>query len=103
MRSPFAVVFALAVGCSSPAASTSSPGAVASDDGGTAFSDGSLGEGAADDASVPSDECPLGEAICVTHDSRRSCQKTAGGARWTDETCATGSGCVRGEGVKSAV
>ncbi|MEO6575734.1 MAG: hypothetical protein ABIP89_17920, partial [Polyangiaceae bacterium] len=84
------------------AASTSPPGDLASSDGGTASIDGSLGPGAGEDASLPSDECSLGDALCLTHDSRRSCEKTPSGARWTDATCATGSGCVRGECVKSA-
>ena len=43
------------------------------------------------------DGCTKGEAICTSKDARRACvDNGAGGTRWSDETCAAGSGCVAG-------
>lgn len=51
-----------------------------------------------DPAPVPvNDGCTKGDAICSTKDARRACvDNGAGGTRWSDETCASGSGCVAG-------
>jgi hypothetical protein len=42
-------------------------------------------------------ECALGEQHCSGWNLRRYCSDTPAGRRWTDETCAAGSGCVKGD------
>ncbi len=57
------------------------------------------------DAGVATDDCKVGEAICLGTSSRRACvaaaSAAASGGRWTDETCAAGSGCFKGACVPS--
>lgn len=47
----------------------------------------------------PGDECTAGERLCLDHVTRRVCVDTASGARWQDETCSSGEGCVLGDCV----
>ncbi len=48
------------------------------------------------------DECVAGESLCVDHRTRRLCEEAGGGARWRDEVCSPGWGCVLGACVESA-
>lgn len=44
------------------------------------------------------DGCTVGDAVCVAKDRRRACvgSGSGSGGRWAEETCAAGSGCVKG-------
>lgn len=53
------------------------------------------GDAAADGGS-PSDGCTVGDAVCLSKDSRRACAPNGAGGRWIDETCGAGSGCFKG-------
>jgi len=54
------------------------------------------------DTEPAEDECEPGESLCLDHRTRRLCEGAAGGARWRDETCDPGWGCVRGDCVEAA-
>jgi hypothetical protein len=45
---------------------------------------------------APHDECALGTAVCTAKDRAKTCKQTADGARWSEVTCAAGSGCLLG-------
>src|SRR5882672_10949823 len=52
-----------------------------------------------DDASAPrNDGCTNGDAVCLSSNRRRACVSNA----WIEETCAAGSGCVKGACTKGA-
>ncbi len=53
-------------------------------------------DGGGIDAAAGTGACTEGEAVCTTFDARRVCKLEAGEARWVDETCASGWGCVQG-------
>jgi hypothetical protein len=74
---------------------TSTNGSSGSGAGSTTGSTG--GSGGGDGTSL--DACPVGEAFCIAHDTRRACVGAPGGAEYADELCAAGSGCVQGECV----
>ena len=52
------------------------------------------------DAEPGEDECSAGESLCLDHATRRLCEETGVGARWRDEACSAGRGCVRGDCVE---
>jgi hypothetical protein len=54
------------------------------------------------DAGPPVDLCPSGQKYCTGFNTRHACLPTPNGLRWTDETCAGGSGCVSGDCVAGA-
>ena len=48
------------------------------------------------DGGPASNACNLGDAVCLSKDRRRACVANGSGARWIEETCAVGSGCLKG-------
>src|SRR5687767_14544833 len=38
-------------------------------------------------------ECAVGAAVCTGKAGRRVCVANGAGSKWTDESCASGSGC----------
>jgi hypothetical protein len=68
-------------------------------DGGTDASDAGDPEGdlPGDAVDEPVEgECAPGEMLCLDHATRRVCLDDPGGARWHDEVCPDGEGCVSG-------
>jgi hypothetical protein len=96
-----AVMVAIGVGCDgsgeaepSRAGSGGGSSSAAAGGGGQAAS-GSGGE-------VAGEDCTLGDKECLSSDTVRVCAETADGPRWTEETCPSDSGCVRGACVVGA-
>lgn len=98
-----AVLFGVAA-CSGAGSGASAPG-VSPPAGGEvdASVPGTVNEDAgATDAPSSSSTCSVGTAVCAGYASVHRCVADPGGARWVDETCAAGSGCVKGACVPGA-
>src|SRR5438309_682266 len=54
------------------------------------------------DAGVAMDLCPASQTWCTGAFTRHACLPTSNGLRWSDETCANGSGCIGGACVANA-
>jgi len=90
----FSLVLLLAAACGDGSSSADDDDDVATIDGGGSGIDG----GGSGIDGGGSGSCDGAAPVCVDHDTRRSCSAGV----WSDEDCASGSGCVRGECVAAA-
>src|SRR5258706_16457010 len=99
MRKLVVAATVLALACSSESPATN-PGGDDSGPSQDAGIDASTGNDGGDTGS--GDACALGSAYCTGYNQRKKCADVGGSRAFVDETCAGGSGCVKGECVAQA-